>query len=131
MNAKDFLQKVNNLPLTVREVMLTNKTAETILDISNKHKLELKQIDKLSKITGKIIVKDIPLNEFVNNLKTQVNLEEKKAKSLASDIIQNIFLPIKQHFSDTEALMKKLKSSSMPVDEPNVVNLKKEEEKKE
>lgn len=124
MPVNDFRKKVDKLPPSVKKVMLSNKTFEIISIIYEKHKLNAKQQEKVAQITGKTLIKDVPLNEFINTLKSQTNLNIEKSKSLAFDIIQNLLLPIKRYFPNAEDLMKKLKSEHTSLESPNIVNLK-------
>ncbi len=119
MPIDDFRQKVNKLPLPVKEIMLSDKTLDTA-----KYRLSLEQQGKIAQITGKALIKDIPLNELVNHLKSQVNLDLETTKSLAFDIIQKFFLPIKKYFPDAEELMRRLKSNQAQSPDRNIVDLK-------
>ena len=119
MPIDDFRQKVNKLPLPVKKMMLSDKALDTA-----KYGLRLEQQGKIAQITGKALIKDIPLNELVNHLKSQVNLDLETTKSLAFDIIQKFFLPIKQYFPDAEELMRRLKPNQAQSPDRNIVNLK-------
>ncbi|MFZ5559568.1 MAG: hypothetical protein ACOZAL_02135 [Patescibacteria group bacterium] len=119
MPIDDFRQKVNKLPAPVKEMMLSDK----VVDMS-KYKLSLEQEGKIAQITGKALVKDVPLNEFVNALQTQANLNLETAKSITFDILKVLFLPIKRYFPETEILMARLKPAQTPPQDSNIVNLK-------
>ncbi len=126
----DFRSKIDKLPDEVKEIILSDKISNEISDIANKYELTPEQSGKIAEIIGKIFVKDIPLNEFINNLKTQATLKKEKAQLIISDLIKNIFLPIENHFPDSMALIKKIESSpDKSIEEKNVVNLKDREEK--
>lgn len=124
MPIDDFRIKVNKLPLPVKKVILSNKAFEIVSDVINNYKLNTKQGEKIAQITGKVLIKEIPLNDFVNNLKTQANLNLETAKSLAFDIIKNLFLPIKQYFPSAEELMRRLKPGQVRPGDSNIIDLK-------
>ncbi len=119
MPIDDFRQKVNKLPPPVKEMMLSDKILDTA-----KYKLTLEQEGKIAQITGKALVKDLPISELANILQTEANLNLETAKSIAFDILQTFFLPIKQYFPETETLMARLKPEQTGPPDPNIVNLK-------
>lgn len=130
MSIDDFRKKVNKLPQTVKEVLLSNETAKKVSNINDRYKLNPEQRVKTAQIIGKALVKDIPLNELINNIKTQLNLETKKVELLTFEIIQTFFLPLKQYFPNSEILIKKSQpKTSIPESSTNVVNLKEKQER--
>lgn len=118
MPTDDFRQKVNKLPAPVKEMMLSDKILDT-----TKYKLTLEQEGKIAQITGKALVRDVPLINLSNTLQAQANLNLETANSIAFDILQNFFLPIKQYFPDIEILMTRLKPQQISQDS-NIINLK-------
>jgi transcriptional accessory protein Tex/SPT6 len=124
MSINHFRTKVNKLSPSVKKIMLSNKTFELISDIFAKYKLNKKQKEKVAQITGRALIKEIPLNNLVNNLKTQANLNLETAKSVTFDIIKNFFIPIKRHFPDVEESMKKSRPIQSQPTDSNIVDLK-------
>lgn len=123
----EFRKRVSQLPPKIKEVMLSDKTTELISEIDNKYKLSAKQSDKLPVLIGKIFIREISFDDFINSLKTQINLDPETAKLITIDIAKNIFIPIKQYFPGTESVMARLKPEQIMPQEtksPNVVNLK-------
>lgn len=119
MPIDDFRQKVNKLPLPVKEIMLSDKVLDT-----TKYGLSLEQQGKIAQITGKALIKDISLDKLVNALQNQANLNLEIAKSLAFDILQTFFLPVKQYFPNTEESMRRLKPTQAQPSDSNIVDLK-------
>jgi len=120
----DFRIKLNQLPPTLKEAMISYKTTEILSVIYEKYKLSPDQRGKTSYIIGKILIKEILLADFLNTLKSQINLDFKILKSLVSDITQALFLPLKQHFPGIEEVLRKLKSEQNIPATSNVINLK-------
>ena len=125
MPVDDFRKKVNQSPPKVKQSLLSNKTFEVISIIGTKYKLNPKQREEVARITGRVFIKEIPLNNIVESLRAQTNLDLETVKSLTFDIVKNLFLPIKQYFPNVEELMKRLKpdQQTQPSDS-NVVDLK-------
>ncbi|MBU2564333.1 hypothetical protein KKA23_02000 [Patescibacteria group bacterium] len=121
----EFRKKVSQLPPKIKEAMLSDKTTELISVIDNKYKLNAKQSDKLPILVGKIFVKEISLEDFVNSLKAQLNFESKTAKLITIDIAKNIFIPIKEYFPAIEKQINQLKEQQNLSDNPNIIDLKK------
>jgi len=120
----EFRKKVSQLPLKIKEIMLSDKTTELIYEFDNKYKLSAKQSDKLPVLIGKIFIKEISFDDFINSLKTQINLDSETAKLITIDIAENIFIPIKQYFPDVEILFNQSKPQQNISSNPNVINLR-------
>lgn len=120
----DFRRKVNQLPPTVKEAMISYKTTEILSAVYEKYKLSPDQCGKTSYIIGKILMKEILLADFLNALKAQINLDLKIVKSLVTDIIQALFLPLRRHFPGVEEILQNLESEQKTPTTSNVVNLK-------
>ncbi|MBU4284872.1 hypothetical protein KKF60_03270 [Patescibacteria group bacterium] len=116
----EFRKKVSQLPPEIKEVMLSDKTTSLISEINNKYKLNAKQSDKLPILIGKIFIKEISFGDFINLLKTQLNIDSEIAKLITIDIAKNIFIPIKRYFPGIESLTP---NTTQPKNE-NIVNLK-------
>lgn len=125
----EFRKKVSQLPLIIKEAMLSDKTTSLISEINNKYKLDTKQSDRLPVLIGKILIKEISFGDFINSLKAQLNINSEIAKLITIDIAKNIFIPIKRYFPEIESLTTQLKSNypqpntTQPKNE-NIVNLK-------
>jgi hypothetical protein len=120
----EFRKKVNQLPPTLKETMISYKTTEILSVIYEKYKLSPDQRGKTSYIIGKIITKEILLADFLNTLKAQINFDFKILKSLVTDIIRALFLPLKRHFPGVEEILENLKPEQKTPTTPNIVNLK-------
>lgn len=129
MQTNDFRKKFNKLSLKTKEFLLSPELTSVIININDKHNLKQEQRLVLAKLLWKIITKEKLLSELGNLIKNQLKLEQEKINVLILDIYKEIFIHIKKDFPDVEALTKKLKSSSAPLDESNIVNLKEKEEK--
>ena len=124
MATNDFRKKVDELPQAVKQIILSNKTAEIISRINDKYKLNLEQRGIIAQIIGKIIIKEIPIYEFANAVKTQTNLNSETAKLLTADIVQEIFLSVRKYFPGIENLLIKSASGSNHSESSNIVDLK-------
>lgn len=113
-----------NIPEYVIDIMNSIKTLEFNADIEKRYSLVPDQTHQLAILEGKILYKELPLFDLLMAIKNQLNLDEEKAKLIAFEICQNLFLPAQPYLLGVKELMVKLKSDQPRTTNPNIVDLK-------
>ncbi len=89
-------QKYYSIPEDLQNSMFEPTTAETIWDLINeKHQLEEKNVSVVAKIIGLIFLGELPIKNFIAELKNKLNIDIQKAQAIAQDINQTIFQPVR------------------------------------
>ena len=119
------------LPQELRRLFFAEETANKIRIIAKKNNLNDKQLWWTSHITGKILLGEINIINFVKTLQEKCGLAEEPARKLARDINQTIFLPVKESLKKIHKVSKWPREDEALSPEPtgprlegNVVDLK-------
>lgn len=100
------------LPEDLKEAIFSEKTANTIYDVCNRHGLEEEKISEVAKHTGYVMLGLLPLPEFQETLKDELKLKNDLAQKIALEITRFIFFPLKESL---EALYKtEIEKPEMP-----------------
>ncbi len=122
----------SKLPQDLREIMFSVETADKIGEVAKKNNLESDQIWWLSHTVGMILLGETKITNFVETLQRRCKLEETKARQLARDINEAIFLPVKESLKKIHQIpewpRENKEETNHQINEPrlegNVVNLK-------
>jgi len=119
------------LPQELRRLFFAEETANKIRIIAKKNNLNDKQLWWTSHITGKILLGEINIVDFVKTLQEKCRLAEEPARKLARDINQVVFLSVKESLKKIHKIPKWPREDEALPPEPtgprlegNVVDLK-------
>jgi hypothetical protein len=91
---EEYMQYVSTLPATVREVLTSDKTGEFIgTKIKSDFNLNDAQVTQVTAIIRDVLLANLMLKDFVEAIKVEVPLEEKKAIDLANLAVSQLFNP--------------------------------------
>jgi hypothetical protein len=93
---KEIQNQINSLPKKVREVIASIDITSEISKLREKHHLMLDQISTLELETMLVMIGLEPAENFVDNLKSNLNLDEVKANAIADDVNELIFDKIRK-----------------------------------
>ena len=89
-------EKYRSLPEDLKKAMTEVNTAETIHNIGQKHHLHIDQIGDLADEIGLTMLGLTKPDEFVNNIKNRLQIDETTAEQIAREVNEQIFLPIRE-----------------------------------
>src|SRR3990167_6264577 len=85
------------LPERLKNSFVAEETAETLYSItSGKYHLEQAQRTGVGYAVGLIMLGEVPLQNFIAELKNRAGLDEDVATTLAQDINEQIFQPVRE-----------------------------------
>jgi len=92
--SKEQLWKIyEKLPEELKEAIFSEKTAESIWDIADRNEIE--DISKLAKLIGRVLMGLLNPEDLKEKLKTELNIDEEKAKKIRREIEMFIFHPVR------------------------------------
>ncbi|MCD6283803.1 hypothetical protein J7J12_00940 [bacterium] len=124
--------KYLKLPPDIKEIMFSPKAAEKIKEIGIKNHLTPLQLQKLSYVTGSVLLGELKISNFIKEICEKCKLETEPSKKIADEITKEIFIPVKESLKKIQ-IQKNQISSSIPksassIPEPkikgNIVDLK-------
>lgn len=95
-----LIQKYEKLPPELREAIASVDTANIILRAGRTHGLTIDKIGKLAEETGYIMGGVSPTKDFIPALEEALEIPYDKAKAIALEINQKVFLPIREHLKN-------------------------------
>lgn len=93
-----FYAKINALPETIQNILLSVGLEETLEKTSGQFNLKPEQIGALTRLVRDIIITDVYFGNLVNELKLRLHLDEEGAKTVAAQLISEIFSPALEDF---------------------------------
>ena len=105
MNTNNFLKKANELPESVKKVLFSNETTETVFGINTSYGLNWEQSKKSAQIIGQVFIKKIPINQYFEVLQKNIDLPQDILAGVAVSVAKKIFLPLKDYFGDLKPLI--------------------------
>lgn len=85
-------EKFDQLPKELKEVLLSEKTAESIMNTCKKN--NLKEISSVAEIVGSVLLGLSPLENFGKNIQ-ELEKDEKRSQKIINELENLIFNPIK------------------------------------
>lgn len=128
--AKERYLKCFRLPQDIRQIFFATETADRMYQIGQKNALNETQLWHTSYATGLVLLGETHIGQFVETLRKKCALDEEKARTLARDINQEIFLPLKESLKKVHRLNQwpREDGPQVPANLPrlngNIVNLK-------
>ncbi len=96
IDEETILKRYDSLPDDLKEALMDVSTADAIYEIGRKANLDVEKIGLLAEEIGLIILGFIPSENFISDLKRVLEIGEEKASSVALEVNDRIFLPIRE-----------------------------------
>lgn len=90
---EQFLEKYNQLPQDVQEIMIDFQSAQVIYETAQEQGL-LQAVSRIAEITSDVMMGFVPITKFKQTIQSELNVEEGKARIIAQVIRDKIFLKI-------------------------------------
>ena len=89
-------ERFQMLPSSVQDIVLSAEVADAIKEIANKNQLHIDTAGLLNEEITYVMVGAEKSVDFIKNLKIHLRLPEDKANTVARDVNEKIFLPIRE-----------------------------------
>jgi len=89
---EEILKLFKKLPEELKEAIYSDETANHILDICERNKIEKGSIGVM---VSDVLYGLLPLNEFQKTIEQELKLEEEKAKKITREVSRFIFYPVR------------------------------------
>ncbi|MDP3800205.1 MAG: hypothetical protein Q8Q90_02160 [bacterium] len=84
------------LPQDLQNSFESEQTSNSVWDIAKiKYDLADRDVSKVARIIGLIFLGELPIKNFIAELKNKLNIDITKAQAIAQDINQTIFQPVR------------------------------------
>ena len=107
---EEALRALDSAPLPVQEVVRDIATVSLILEVGEKHKLHVDMIGTLAELNRNMLLGLVSPAEFVSELSTS-GVDGETAKSIATEINEKIFIPVRKKMQEQGVVPKKITSS--------------------
>lgn len=95
-------------PDHVYDWLFSEQAAKNVVELGKRFNLSETQTIQMSRLTGLVILKNVPLTNMPLGLKKTLNLDNEITRQLAIDIALAQLLPIRDYLPDTESFIKQL-----------------------
>jgi hypothetical protein len=102
---------LSQAPDHIYDWLFSERAAKNVVALGKKFNLSETQTIQMSRLTGLVILKTIPLNDMPLELKKMLRLEDGLTRQLAIDIALAQLLPIRDYLPGTENFIKQLGGS--------------------
>ncbi|MEK7608869.1 MAG: hypothetical protein AAB476_00085, partial [Patescibacteria group bacterium] len=93
------------LPTDLQESMFSEQISSSIWQITkDKYNLPDSNISVVARIIGLIFLGELPIKNFIVEIKNKLNVDVQKAQAIAQDINQAIFQPVRQSLMQVHGL---------------------------
>lgn len=96
---KQLWDLFNKLPDDLKDAIFSEDTADSILSICQRYKIEDKKISKVAELAGNSLMGLLPPDELQYSLEEEVALDSKTAKKISQEINRFIFYPVRETLS--------------------------------
>jgi hypothetical protein len=93
---KEIKEKFDSLPKEVQEVIMSSNYEQTLIEIGQKFKLTVGQLDILARETTFALMGIIPLDDFEDGLTYELDIEKKEVLEILKDVNEKVFLNIRE-----------------------------------
>lgn len=97
---KEKLELFEKLPQELKEVILSEETAERIWAIGQRYGIKRETLSEISALVGDILMGLLPPEEFPKVLEKELSLDEEEAKDIAREINRFILFPVKESLAE-------------------------------
>lgn len=96
---RQLLRIFEKLAPALKEAILSEETANVIWNISQRHDLE-NRVSVLARYIGLTLMGLLPLEEFKQTIKQELELEDEKTEKVFHDVNRYIFAGVKENLAD-------------------------------
>lgn len=100
---QELWTKLDTLPRDVRELFFSAETSDIIYNIATKWDV-LSKVSALAEITGATIIGILPMQQFRQMVQDGLEVDEKKARAIATDIRDKIFSKVAESLRKIHSL---------------------------
>ena len=100
----EFLNKIRQLPESIKNIIFATETMEFLMNISGKFDLSEDNSANLSRITRDVLLGKLFLGRMVLTIQNKLGIDQQTAKSIANNIVSNLFAPV---IEDIKAIQKR------------------------
>jgi len=86
----------SKLPDELKDTVLSEDTADSILSICQRHEIKDEKISKIAELVGNSLMGLLPPDELQSSLEEEVDLDHEIAKKVSQEINRFIFYPVKE-----------------------------------
>lgn len=87
---------LKNLPLDVNEAIGSVDYVDTLISMEKKYRLHIDQMDALGSEVYKLMLGLTPPQQFIDMVKTSVNVSDETAKQIATEVNAKILRPVRE-----------------------------------
>lgn len=92
---KTFIEKIKALPVELQDAITSPEFGEKLEAVGEKHNLHIDQIDELANEILATMIGEAKSADFYDHIKKSLNLSDEGARSLTTDVNEQIFLPLR------------------------------------
>ncbi len=94
------LQKLfDSLDPELKETLLSEETAERISQISKRHKINEKNVPRVARLVGNVLMGLLPPEELPETLEIKLGIDKEKAQDISREINRFILFPVNERLA--------------------------------
>ena len=96
IDQEQLIKRYKNLPPDLKDAMFSEEVTDKIMNISNKYGLYVDKMGDLGNEIGRVMLGLTHPKDFIANLSKRLGVDMEKAKSIAKDVNEQIFGPVRE-----------------------------------
>ena len=104
---KQLDEKYEELPNDIQEALYADNVVKELKEIEKKYALNREQTISLSAEIGEIMFGTSSPQHFISNIQKEMGISEDSAKTIAAEVNEKIFRPVKESLKTIHSLNKK------------------------
>jgi len=88
------------LPQELKDALLSEDTANTIREISQRHGIKEEELPRFAALVGDILMGLLPPEEFPKTLERELKIDEEKAEKISREVNRFILFPVKDSLAE-------------------------------
>jgi len=96
IDQEQLIKRYKNLPPDLKDAMFSEEVTDKIMNISNKYGLYVDKMGDLGNEIGRVMLGLTHPKDFIKNLSERLGVDAEKAKSIAKDVNEQIFGPVRE-----------------------------------
>lgn len=100
LTPEQFWQLLKKLPNGLKEVILSEETANDIFDICDRNKVDIEKFPEVARYTGQVLLGVLPPEDFPNTLEKEVGIDKEVAKKVNQEVNRFIFYSVKSYLEE-------------------------------
>lgn len=113
---ESFLQKVNNISISTKNILTAEDTVEFVITLAEDFELTDEQSVNLSRIIRDILIGDLVINDLTITIGQKLMLDQDTAKQIGDTIINNLLAPVVEDIKSlqTQRFTEKISQPTVP-----------------